>query len=603
MSIDPQNNTRVEFQIISEAADNWHVQFRIRVAELLDQQALLQHLRAVKRQIAQKYSVSETCMRFDGIVNKTRTHHFVDVVVRIKKIMHEKGHPSVHISESRSTTGELFSDMVALLDLYYLDDNEQPVTEALVMQAIRESGVYEELLDKQAILRSLKDVIESQSALRNVPIAHGLLPDDGAPAELEFFFANASEPMTNERSYLSRQVYRGDLLCRKTPPQTGGKPGYDVYGRSIARRPGPDIILRTESGASLNRDCTEISAEVDGVAVIVPSQEFIKDPRSGREIPKSLTIKVNSVMKVEGGVVLDISTSGSVEVSGSVMSGSKILTDCEVFVSGDVADGAVIEAGDNVTIQGGVSGASVTSESSIVVQKDVTGSNLQARSNIVINGEIKNSSITGEEITADAASGSRIIARRRIVLERINADESGVLSTISVGMRDFFAQRMHENELFIEKTRENLMRIEMIVGSEIIEQVNVHNTQAMLMKYLAQHRIAQSAHTRRQVDIYRRLVESICPTKALIVQKERENRELERILSEDHSSDHNVVIVREQMVTRTVFSVDGAAAEVATLNCPAELHRDADGQLIIEHLTEPDPKDPAVNPESPHENS
>ena len=53
----PPDRAQVEFKIVSQAFDSWNVQFRIEVAELLDQQGLLRHLRAIKHQIAQAQTI------------------------------------------------------------------------------------------------------------------------------------------------------------------------------------------------------------------------------------------------------------------------------------------------------------------------------------------------------------------------------------------------------------------------------------------------------------------------------------------------------------------------------------------------------------------
>ncbi|MDD5087845.1 MAG: hypothetical protein PHI18_03480, partial [bacterium] len=154
-------------RIRSRAFDSWNVEFRLDVAELLDQQTLLHHLREIKRGIARLHSLPENSLIFDGILHKERSESYVDVVVRIRKQHYEKGAPLVHFKEGIGEDETRYSHMTALLDIFYLDEFERPVTHDRLLQAIRLARVRMDLVDDAMLLRKLEDVMTQQGTIRN----------------------------------------------------------------------------------------------------------------------------------------------------------------------------------------------------------------------------------------------------------------------------------------------------------------------------------------------------------------------------------------------------------------------------------------------------
>jgi uncharacterized protein (DUF342 family) len=413
-------------------------------------------------------------------------------------------------------------------------------------------------------------------------VAEGRFPAVGRNAEMEFYFQALAELGNTNVYYSSRRVRVGDPLCRKTPATVGETEGMNVMGLALPPRAGLDISLKTETGASLSLDGTEVASAADGVVVISRSVKRLKTVTGLREFPESITFKVNPVLQVQGDSVLDIATSQTIEIIGTVQAGSRILTDCEVYVSGDVEDGTLIEAGDDVIVSGNVRGATLNSQSNVIAGRDVSDSYIVAREQIIIEGRARNSSLSADSVAAGAVSGSNLLARRGVTLKSIEADENNILSTICVGMSDFFSQRIRDNEEFLEKARANLLRIEMLVGREIMDEITSNNLQTMLLKHLARHRMGQDAQSRKQAEVYRKLLESVIPTRTLVRKKSQENDDLKRRISAESGAAGSVVVVREKMEARTLVSVDGVEAEVEPLSCPAEIRADGDARLSIQ---------------------
>ncbi len=444
-------------------------------------------------------------------------------------------------------------------------------------------GSPKDLLDQDIIRANVVNVVEHHIPIKGIRIAAGVFPDAGRDAELEFYFQAVAETEATGDFYSSRRVNRGDPLCRKQPSAPGKKAGRNLLGEILPSRPGLDIDLKAGSGAVLSVDGLECAAEIDGVAVIQRTLRRVKTVHGVKEMPESILAKVNPVLKVEGNRVLDVASNQTVEVVGNLLTGSRILTDCEVFVSGDVETDVQIDAGDNVTVDGRINGAAIRSDGNIVAQQDVSGAQILARDQVIVAGGVRGCKVSGDTITAKTASGSNLLARRKIVLDRVDADEDNILSTITVGMQDYFQQRAAENERFLLRARENLIRIETLLGKEIIGLFPSHSVQTVLMRFMARNRHGQDLRCRKQIEVYRKLIESIVPTQSMIVQKARESEELRMRIQMKEAGEGSLIIIRERVTTRAVMAVDGAAAEVQPGDTPVTARKEGESLIISDN--------------------
>jgi uncharacterized protein (DUF342 family) len=572
---------KAEFKVLSQTFDSWNVQFRIEVSELLNQEVLLRHLRGIKRQLSEKSGAPESHLLFDGILRKIRTEEYVDVVVRIKRKSFEKGEPNVHFKDGIGYDGTRYSNMRALLDIYYLDSFEKPIMLDRIERIIREAKVATGLVNLPVVTSRLKEVIDQQKPIKDIEIATGRFSDLGKDAEVEFFFQAVAEKGKTDEYYSSRRVRTGDILCKLIPATVGEKAGFNVFGEELPPVKGLDIELEADTGVVLSFDGTEAISEEDGVVVISREIQRIKTTQGAKEIPRKIRLRVNTVLRVEGTQVLFLETSKTVEVIGNLCMGSKILTNCDVYVTGDVEEGVLIEAGADVIVEGAVRGASIRSDANIITQGDVTESDIKAKDQLIIKGRVKNSSLSGDEVTACSISNSKVIARLKATLNRIDSDEDNVLSTICVGMSDYFRQRVFDNEKFLRVAKENLARIEIAVGEDIMENVTPNNIQNMLLKVLARNKIGKDISSKRQASIYRKLLESIPPMREMVKLKEQENINLQKRFDEEPDAENSMVVIKEKMSSRAVISVNGIEAEVPNVGGPTEIRSDGKENLIV----------------------
>jgi uncharacterized protein (DUF342 family) len=583
----PQTTAPERVHILSRAFDSWVVEFRIAVSELLDQQQLLHHLRGVKQVIAETQSVSESCLVFDGILRKSREDEWVDVVVRIKKRIVESGAPRVTFRDERSVTGTTYSHMHALLDICYLDEFEQVVTLERIQRAIRDAGIAPDLVDHAMVAQKLAEVIDSQIPARAVPVAAGRLPDIGRDAEIQFYFQATADSQDLDLLYSSRRVTRGDLLCHKNPPSEGQHAGQNVLGQGLPPRAGLDINVVAGANAARSLDNLDIVAEADGVVEVQRVYRQIHLSGRIKEIPESVTVKVNPLLRLEANEVVDVATSSAVEVLGNLRVGSRIVSDSEVYVSGDVETGASVTAADDILVKGAVDGATLSSQHNIHTGRSVANSQIHAQGDVTIDGDVHGSNVSGDRIRGRTATGSRFVARRGVTLDRVGADEGGVMSTICVGMQEFFKQRLVENRQFLEMARANLERIQLIIGEDLFERVDNTNVQTILMRFLARLHLDSNSRARQQVDVYRKLIESVPPTRALIAQKKRECEDIARKLSEPKTEGDGMIIVNERIASPTIVSVNGFQGHVGASSAPVHIESNGEEVVVKSDCTRP----------------
>ncbi|HEY3296412.1 MAG TPA: FapA family protein [bacterium] len=581
MSTSYADPAQVQFEVVAKGFDTWDIQFRIDTEELVDQKILLGHLRAIKQKMAEAQRLPDNSLLFDGILSKTRTASAVDVVVRIKKVQFEKGNPTVSFKDGIALDGTRYARMNAVLDMCYLDRFERVITLERVMNVVREAAIAPDLIDEEFISSKVQVVLGSQAPFKGAPIAKGVFPAIGRDAELEFYFHAVPSPEAVESYLSSRKVKRGDLLCRRIPPTTGDKPGRNVLNEVLPVRTGLDTTLTAGAGVILSLDECEITADADGVVVVTRTMTRVNLPQGVKEIPATVALKINPVLTVSGDQVLDITSSQTIEVIGNLRLGSRIITDCEVFVSGNVEEGTLIEAADDVTIAGSVSGSNLNSQSNITVGSVDGSSVVSAGGHVQINGQARNSRLVGGTVTAGSVAGCDILARSGISLGRIDSDESNLFSTICVGMNDFFQQRLKDNQAFLTSARDNLARIEILMGKEIVKEVTAANVQTMLLRFMARARIGKDPRYHQQIDTYRALLQSVPPTRTLIAQKEREDAELRQRMTEQPSRPENIVIIREKIAARAALVVDGVKTDLNPTDGPVTVSANPDGSLRV----------------------
>lgn len=220
----------------------------------------------------------------------------------------------------------------------------KPVTLPVLRQAIADQGIVHGVLEKE-----LAEAVERGGA-QTVLIAQGTPPTRGTPTRFESLL-DRLKPRAQEIDELAQIDYRdlgslllvtpGMPLMRRIPPLPGID-GCNVLGQPVLPDELPD---------------TPFNAEMSGVEIDPEDPNLLRAAIAGSPKLIHQGAQVNPVVEVDA---VDLST-GNINFQGSLQVRGDISATMEVRVTGDVVvngtmEAALVEAGGNVTVKGGIIG-------------------------------------------------------------------------------------------------------------------------------------------------------------------------------------------------------------------------------------------------------
>ncbi|MCF7767088.1 DUF342 domain-containing protein [Achromobacter pulmonis] len=279
----------------------------------------------------------------------------------------------------------------------------KPVSLAALRQAIADQGIIHGVLEQE-----LAEAVE-RGGPQTVLIAQGTPPTRGTPTRFESLL-DRLKPRAQELDDLAQIDYRdlgslllvtpGMPLMRRIPPLPGID-GRNVLGQPVLPEELPD---------------TPFNAEMSGVEIDPEDPNLLRAAIAGSPKLIHQGAQVNPVVEVDA---VDLST-GNINFQGSLQVRGDISATMEVRVTGDVVvngtmEAALVEAGGNVTVKGGIIGmAEAMSDAS-------GGANAAARTaHIVCGGEVRARFITNAIISA----GQNVEVEREIRQSSIAAGGS-----------------------------------------------------------------------------------------------------------------------------------------------------------------------------------
>jgi uncharacterized protein (DUF342 family) len=545
-------------KIIGKGKDHWKVLIHLTFDELLDNRKLLTKLLELKKYVAETEDVPLPLLNYEGIIERRQLENEMQVTVKIVRLPVEKGEPEIHLLEQVCCDGTPYADMKAMIDIYPLDSLDQTITYQKVLLAMRNSGISEELVNPWFIRQKVQQAAEKMVTQRDIPVATGTLPESGEDAKLDFFFPARPAEGGSAEYYGSRRVRKGDLICRKIPAKDGKKPGCNVKGKVIAPRKGQDIELHPEQGVTVDFDKQVATADIDGMVVIRIVEIEKRLPHGKKLIPSEVVLKVNSVVKVQGNKVVNLTTNDAVEVQGNLHIGSRIITDGEIHVTGSVEEESVLRALDDITVEGDVHKADLSSDSNVVTQGNVTDSKVVAKDKVVVGGGIQRTRVVGKHVDAKRISGSDVVAEQGITVDSLDDDESQLVSSIAVGVREFLQERCQENREFLEQARCNLERITNAVGESFTRNLTHSNMQQQWVQLCAKIRRENKFLSHGQMADLKALFQNIPTLKTMIKEKQKENEKVEKRMAESPEGE-TMIVVREKVGKSQEVSVNGVS--------------------------------------------
>jgi uncharacterized protein (DUF342 family) len=550
-------------EIAAVSDSQWKARVLFPSEDISDREMLV-HMREVKQAISREYTVPIELLEFREVLNQERKPQGVYVTVSIGRVQVGKGKPLLRLKPMKAPNGEVFSDMAAEVDFYYLDEFDQKISLERLLETFDRWGLVRELLDMPAIEKAVEHVKENRSLVMHLDIASGKFPEAGQDAELEYtFFTNPGEAQNLGDYRSSRKVKEGDLLCQKILPRDGKTSGLGVIGQVFPPQKGLDFKLLPGEGSKLSLDGTRLTAARDGMAVMTRTMRKIYTAKGKKLIPAQIEVSVKELTSVRGSKVLNLSVDNSVEITGNLPQGASVVSGGEIFVEGDVGTGAKVRANQDVLINGQIYGQ-VDSGTSILGRKGATNARIQARDTVELKGTAENCDIRAETVKLLESLGSRIIASYKVQVECAKSDESGQRTTIRVGRKSYYENLLKSNQDEITQLHETLDKIKEYFGQGIIQRAEQEHTQRLFLEQLeAIQAGGQNRLTHEQAQSIKKLLDTIKPLNNILEEKRQETEILKQKASEPES-ERPMVIIREKItepvevtinsVTRTIES-------------------------------------------------
>ncbi len=295
-----------------------------------------------------------------------------------------------------------------------MDRNSNIPTFNMVMDKLNEKGIVFGV-DEEAIKKLVKGVNGTGSF--EAVIVRGTKPKNGIDAKLIKYIDTDAKGRPAELEHgrvdfknlnLFTIVNKGQVLAERIP-HTQGEPGMNIFGDTVAAKPGKPVMIPTGKNTKIIEEHKIISL-IDGQFTI-----------TGNKMTVVPTIEIKGDVDLSTG---NINFNGSVVIRGSVQLGFSVKAEGDVEIYGNISGGTV--EGKNITVKAGIQGmqrgivaakedvkasfaenANITAGRDIIISEAVLHSNISAGKKIVVQGKrgmiAGGSAIAGEEILVKVA--------------------------------------------------------------------------------------------------------------------------------------------------------------------------------------------------------
>jgi uncharacterized protein (DUF342 family) len=552
----PKIATAQDIEVIAMSDNLWKARLVIPSVDISDREMVIR-ARGAKKKIAEEYHVPIELLEFREVLSKENTYIGVIATISIGRIAVGKGKMVLRTNPLKAPGGELFADMVAYLDFYYLDEFDQPVTMERLLSFLDRNKVSRDLLDMEALREALEKVTRERSLIERLEVARGRFPSKGTDAELEYtFYAEPGESLDLTEYRQSRKVKEGDILCQKIPARDGKESGVNIRGETILPLKGIDFTLAAGEGAKLSLDGNRITATQDGLAVMTRTVKRIYTAAGKKIVPDTIEVKVKPILTIRSEEPIKIAVNESVEISGNLKEGSAIRSSGEVFLDGDIEGNTRVIAGADIVVNGEVQSSEILSDSSVLAAKDIRDSNISARQTVEVRGVAENSNIEGENVKIGESLGSRIFAAENVQVNKTGNDARGRKTTISVNKKKFYTKQIQADLKTIDSMATSLDRIQDFFGKDYMERIQQENLQKIFLEELERLRSRGFKKlNENQINSLKKLLGAVKPLNNALSEKINGLSVLQSKVSEA-DAEKPIVVIREKIQDPIDVTID-----------------------------------------------
>ncbi len=298
-----------------------------------------------------------------------------------------------------------------------------------------------------------KHIKESEKATQRFLAAEGVRPERGRDGHYEFFFRTGIPqiPAIREDGSIDyqntiyfEQVKAGQVIAvyHEAQPGMGGR---TVDGTELPAQGGQEKSILKGRGFLLSQDKKTYIARESG-------KIELKDNR----ITIQPLLVVNEVTISTG----NLRFNGSIWVRGNVGSGVVIQAKDELIIEGNV-EAARLQSGKNIVIKNGVSGGglAIIESAGDINGKFFEGASLTANEGIYANYVMNCNMIAGTNVVISGARGA-IIGGNTAAVNGIEAhhigNRAGLLTNISLGASQAMIEKEEEAEIKLKKLQSEL---------------------------------------------------------------------------------------------------------------------------------------------------
>jgi uncharacterized protein (DUF342 family) len=346
-----------------------------------------------------------------------------------------------------------------------------PIGRRDILSALADRGVISGI-----VLEEVDFAAQAQAEVP-LPVAHGRPPVHGNDAQFEKLVSDLKDrhPHVDENGIADYRdlglfvtVSPGQPLIRRIPP-TAGTPGENVLGQPLAARPGKSIAFATGlKGVKPDpNDSDLLVADIAGRPTLVPRGATVEPTLSVRRVDLSTG---------------HLNFEGSVQINEDVTTGMKVRATGDIHIGGTV-EGALIDAGGDVVIRGGIIGngdlrdhggnllasaAQVHCGGSVAV-RFVESAFVEAENSIVVDEFAMQSELTAVNQVIVGKEGSRkghviggITRATLLVKTAIAGSRAGASTTFEVGINPIIKRKLDTIVARIEaldKEKDELQRV------------------------------------------------------------------------------------------------------------------------------------------------
>ena len=396
----------------------------------------------------------ELCVEEQGITPTRIFNTLLEMRVNVEKpevIVDAVKNPGTWVEISKQPTVpdvmiEISDDEMEAYATYLPGFCSFQLSEEEILKLLKEKGL--ELMSDDVAKMLLR------APLERILVAKGTPPVDGEDASLEWVYQKPVDPIAEDAQYVDFKdiiskwdyVTAGTVLVEKKPAQKGS-PGKTVKGRIIPGKDGRDIDLRKMAGknTSVTEDGLKIVAKIDGVVV-----------KEGTRVSVVSQLVISGDVDYHTGNIEDFVD--AVQIMGTVREGFKVKAKTSIQVHG-VVEGAYLEAGQNIKIDGVVAGndKAILVAGNAVMARQITKAKVTASIVIAESGVLfSHIQCTDLYLTHSKAriAGSTILAERYIVAPNVGNDLAERVVLQITGPQDITEEYEQKARILAEKRKE-----------------------------------------------------------------------------------------------------------------------------------------------------